>query len=71
MAMVVVVGPISYSLMLESKPILRPQMIELYQSSKVFTVGYSAQGELVARTCTWLAGLIILFAVVKSRVTKR
>ena len=71
MAIGIVVGPIGYSLMLESNPILRPDMIKLYQSSKVSTVGYSDQGELVARTCTWLAGLIVLFAVVKSRVTKR
>ena len=32
---------------------------------------YLAKGELVARTCAWLSILIVLFAVVKSRVTKK
>ncbi len=71
LALAVVTGPIVYSLMLDAKPILRTEMIELYRDNSVADVGYSAKGELVTRTCAWLSLLIVLFAVVKSRVTKK
>jgi hypothetical protein len=67
----IVGGPIIYSLMQETKPILRADMLELYRSNSVSDVGYAAKGELVARTCAWLSVLIVLFALVKSRVTKK
>ena len=71
LGLAVVIVPIIYSLMLDAKPILRAEMIELYKGNSVSDLGYSDRGELVARTCAWLSTLIILFAIVKSRVTKK
>jgi apolipoprotein N-acyltransferase len=71
LAIAIVAGPIIYSLSLPVDPITRKDMIELYGSNLVKNVGYSAHGELVARSCAWLSVLIVLFAVVKSRVTKK
>jgi cytochrome c-type biogenesis protein CcmF len=43
-------------------------MIELYRHHDVSNSVYKTKGELVARTCTWLSPLILLFAIVKSRI---
>jgi len=66
----IVIGPLVYSLTLETKPILRESMIDLYKGNSLSDKVYSAKGELAARTCAWLSVLIVLFALVKSRLTK-
>jgi hypothetical protein len=70
LALSVIAGPLVYSLMIEVKPILRPDMIELYTSDSVLKGGYAAKGELVARTCAWISILILVFAGVKSSTAK-
>lgn len=69
--LLIVVIPIGYSFSLNVKPIFRRDMIELYRDNAIPDGAYLAKGELVARTCAWLSVLIVLFAVVKSRVTKK
>jgi hypothetical protein len=71
LGLVVVAGPIGYSLSLNATPILRSDMIELYKGNSVSVSGYNTKGELVARTCAWLSVLILLFAIVKSSITKK
>jgi hypothetical protein len=70
LALAVIAGPLVYSLMIEAKPILREDMIELYATDSVLKGSYAAQGELVARTCAWISVLILIFAGVKSRTAK-
>ena len=70
LGVMVVAGPIIYSLSLNVKPILRADMIELYKSNSVSIKAYEEKGELVARTCAWLSVLILLFAFVKSKISK-
>jgi hypothetical protein len=71
LGLAIVISPIAYSLSLNISPIVRSEMITLYKDNSILDNAYSANGELVARTCTWLSVLIVLFAVVKSRVTKK
>lgn len=70
LALTVIAGPLVYSLMIDAKPILRKDMIELYSTDSVLKGNYAAKGELVARTCAWLSVLILVFAGVKSRTAK-
>jgi hypothetical protein len=70
LALTVIAGPLVYSLMIDVKPILRQDMIELYSTDSVLKGGYAAKGELVARTCAWISILILIFAGVKSRTAK-
>lgn len=71
LGLAIVFGPIIYSLMLDTKPMLRADMMQLYQSNTAKDIAYAAKGELVARTCAWLSVLIVLFAGVKSSVSKK
>jgi hypothetical protein len=71
MGVLIVTVPIGYSFSLDAKPILRKDMLELYRNNTIQDAVYMAKGELVARTCAWLSVLIVLFAIVKSRVTKK
>jgi hypothetical protein len=64
-------GPLAYSLMQEGEPLIRKNMIELYTTDTVSNVAYRTKGELVARTCGWLSLLILLFTLVKSRISKQ
>jgi hypothetical protein len=70
LAVIVIAGPMVYSLTIEAKPIFRETMMELYSREAALTKGYAAKGELVARTCAWVSVLILLFAGVKSRISK-
>lgn len=69
LALAVITGPIIYSFMIEVKPILRKDMVELYTTDSVLKSSYAAKGELVARTCAWISILILIFAGVKSRTS--
>lgn len=66
----IIAGPIFYSITLETKPILRDTMMELYSNDSVTGSGYAAKGELVARTCAWVSALVLVFAIVKSRTAQ-
>lgn len=70
LGLAIIGGPIVYSLTLETKPILRETMMELYRKDSVAQSGYAAQGELVARTCAWISALVLVFAGVKSRTAQ-
>jgi energy-converting hydrogenase Eha subunit C len=71
LGLAIVIGPIVYSLMLSGKPLQRVDMMALYSGGTVEDIAYAAKGELVARTCAWLSVLIVLFAVVKSSISKK
>lgn len=66
--LILIIAPITYSLLLQDKPVVRNDMIELYRRNNVSIMEYGAKGEWVARTCVWLSPLILLFAFVKSRI---
>ena len=69
LALVMIAGPLLYSFVLEAKPILREDMIELYKDDTM-KGDYASKGELVARTCAWISVLILVFAGVKFKTTK-
>jgi hypothetical protein len=68
-ALLVIGGPLVYSLALDVKPLVREDMINLYNNLGVSGV-YVNKGELVARTCVWVSILILIFAGVKSKTNK-
>jgi hypothetical protein len=70
LGLALIIGPIVFSEFQGGKPILRSEMIELYRHHDVSNSVYKTKGELVARTCAWLSPLILLFAIVKSRISK-
>lgn len=70
LGVLVVLGPLAYSYSLDIKPILRAEMVNLYQGGAVDVKKYQANGELVARTCGWLSLLVLGVAFVKSRISK-
>jgi hypothetical protein len=69
MALLVIGGPLVYSLTLDIKPVVRENMMNLYNNSDVSGV-YVNKGELAARTCAWISVLILVFAGVKSKTAK-
>jgi hypothetical protein len=65
-------GPLAYSYTLETPPISRDDMMNLYSGkSRIEDVTYLAQGELVVRTAAWLSILILLSTFVRNQTTKR
>jgi hypothetical protein len=67
-----VVGPILYSVFQTSEGVVREQMITLYSSGSVPTDSrYAQHGEVVARTCSWVAALVILFTLVKLKINRK
>ena len=70
LGLTLIVGPIVYSILQGQKPLLRQDMVELYSNHNVSNIVYKNSGELVARTCAWLSPLVLLFALVKSRIRK-
>ena len=70
LGLILIVGPTVYSILQDQKPVLREEMVELYRNHAVSNNAYTNSGELVARTCAWLSPLILLFAFVKSRISK-
>lgn len=65
----VVAVPIVYSLLGDVTGATREQMLALSQGQSVpGNAVYARHGEVVARTCSWVAALVILFALVKSKV---
>lgn len=70
-AIILLVGPIVYSLSLDNSPILREEMINLYTNKVIEAdVTYLARGELVVRTAAWLSALILLFTFVRHQTRK-
>jgi hypothetical protein len=69
MAVLVIGGPLVYSLMLDIEPTARENMMSLYKNSDA-SGAYVNKGELVARTCAWISVLILVFAGVKSKTAK-
>ncbi len=64
-------GPMAYSYSMDSGPITRAAMVNLYSGkSSVEDVTYLARGEFMVRTATWLSTLILLFTFVKSQTSK-
>jgi len=67
-----VVGPIVYAMTLETNAITRNEMIELYSPGKdTLATEYSLAGEFVPRTAAWISVLILLFTLVKRKVTRK
>ena len=71
-AVIVLGGGLAYSYFINSSPITRKDMLNLYsEKSMIKDVVYLARGELVVRTSAWLSTLILLFTLVKSQTIKR
>ncbi len=72
MTILFLIGPIAYSYSLDSTPVNRDDMMNLYSGKGLIKdVTYLASGELVVRTAAWLSTLILLFTFVKNQTTKR
>ncbi|MDZ4716610.1 MAG: hypothetical protein SH819_14185 [Cytophagales bacterium] len=71
-ALLLLAGPILYSLQLDSAPVTRTDMVNLYTAVPIQSdVSYLARGEFVVRTAAWISTLILLFTFVKSQTKKR
>jgi hypothetical protein len=67
-----VVAPIIYSLLQATDGVTREQMLALYASTGDAGNGrYALHGEVVARTCSWVAALVILFTLVKLKINRK
>lgn len=70
--LVVAAGPIGYSLAQPGAALVRSDMVGLYQGVTVNQApAYAKHGEWVARTCAAVAALVILFTLVKLKISKR
>jgi len=70
--LIIAVGPVGYSVIWANPGIARSEMLALYQgNASGVSATYVKNGELLARTCSWVSALIILFAFVKLKTTKR
>lgn len=71
-AAVVIIVPIGYSLVVDVTSVTRDQMMTLSRGGEVpSNAVYARNGEVVARTCSWIAVLIILFAFVKRHISRK
>ena len=71
LALIFIVTPFFSSYFLESAPITRNDMLNLYSENSTTTnVMYLARGEFVVRTAAWVSTLILLFTLIKSQTTK-
>lgn len=72
-AILIVAGPIIYSLQNENRMITYSHMMQLYGIATKGSLPekYSQQGELVARTAAWVSVLIILLSFVKNYTRKK
>lgn len=64
-------GPIIYAYTLTSDAILREDMIAFYKNGTEVTARYSEQGEYIPRTAVFISGLVLIFAVVKTKTQKK
>jgi hypothetical protein len=68
----VVAGPLAYSLTGNFSPIQRNDMLTFYAGTGPSPdVNYAEKGEWIPRTAAWVSVLIILFATVKNNITKK
>ena len=67
-----VAGPIAYSLLGNFSPIQRSDMLAFYTAGgNPSTAAYAEKGEWIPRTAAWVSVLIMLFALVKSNISKK
>lgn len=65
-------GPILYSYTLQTDPISKDQMIQLYAgSTSNLPEHYTITGELIPRTSAWISLLILLSTMVKRKTTRK
>ena len=69
--MVLLVGPIIYSYTLTSNPIHREDMIALYDHATQLNPDYSKQGEYIPRIAVFISGLVLIFAIVRTKTQKK
>ena len=70
--LMVVITPIGYSLFHNLEGVTREQMLLLYSGSPAIPdAEYARGGEVVARTCAWVAVLVILFVLVKGKINRK
>ena len=71
-AVLALTGPLAYSFYLTDEGISRERMINLYsQSNSTETAGaYLAQGEWIVRTAAWISTLVLLFTLVKNKISQ-
>ncbi|CAN5391541.1 hypothetical protein BH09BAC3_BH09BAC3_27030 [soil metagenome] len=69
---IIIAGPLIYSFMLNSEPITRKDLMNLYRDKLIVKdVTYLARGEFIVRTSAWISALILLITLIKSQTSKR
>lgn len=68
---VILAGPVVYSLALSTPSINHSQMITLYETGQTSSDRYLKEGELVSRTAAWISVVILLLALVKTKTKKK
>ncbi len=66
-----VIGPILYAYSVHSIPITRDEMLQLYSGGHASNTNYATKGEFIPRTAAWISVLILLFAAVKNKTSRR
>jgi hypothetical protein len=69
--LLLLVGPVVYSLNVNQSTINHSQMITLYETGQTSSVRYGKEGELVSRTAAWISIVILLLALVKTKTKKK
>jgi hypothetical protein len=69
---IIIAGPLIYSFMLNSEPISRKDLMNLYRDKLIVKdVTYLVRGEFIVRTSAWISALILLVTLIKSQTSKR
>ena len=69
---IIIAGPLIYSFMLNSEPITRKDLMNLYRDKLIVKdVTYLARGEFIVRTSAWISAIILLATLIKSQTSKR
>jgi hypothetical protein len=69
-SVVVLLAPAIYSQYLSHHSVNHSQMIALYETGQATSNRYVKEGELVSRTAAWISVVILLLALVKSKIKK-
>lgn len=66
----IVIIPILFATSMNEQVVTRNDMFALYTREGILAPVYAKHGEVVARTCAWVSVLLLVFAVIKSKVKK-
>ena len=70
-AILVILGPLIYSLNSSYTALAKADVLKFYSGSGEYHSEYSEHGELISRTGAWVSLLILIFTVIKGMTKKK